>query len=104
LKGGAGTYGNVGRRSRIAGDQSFQTSQMANGSPPIQDRLTSATCTKQWGHKPQTQARVRTRPTAVSAVLTVGGSSLDLEVALDLAIDLDLRDTQNALKREQVNQ
>jgi hypothetical protein len=40
----------------------------------------------------------------VSAVLTVGGSSLDLEVALDLALELDLRDTQNALKREQVDQ
>lgn len=40
----------------------------------------------------------------MSAVLTVGGSSLDLEVALDLAIELDLRDTQNALEREQVNQ
>lgn len=44
------------------------------------------------------------RPTAVSEVLTVGGSSLelDLEVALDLA--LDLRDTENALTLEQVNQ
>ena len=40
----------------------------------------------------------------MSAVLTVGGSSLDLEVALDLALELDLRDTQNALEREQVNQ
>jgi hypothetical protein len=40
----------------------------------------------------------------VSAVLTVGGSSLDLEVALDLALEVDLRDTQNALKREQVDQ
>jgi hypothetical protein len=40
----------------------------------------------------------------VSAVLTVGGSSLDLEVALDLALEIDLRDTQNALEREQVNQ
>ncbi len=40
----------------------------------------------------------------MSAVLTVGGSSLDLEVALDLALELDLRDTQNALKREQVDQ
>jgi hypothetical protein len=44
------------------------------------------------------------RPTAVSAVLTVGGSSLDLEVALDLALELDLKATQNALEREQVNQ
>ena len=40
----------------------------------------------------------------MSAVLTVGGSSLDLEVALDLALEVDLRDTQNALEREQVNQ
>ena len=40
----------------------------------------------------------------MSEVLTVGGSSLDLEVALDLAIDLELRNTQNALEREQVNQ
>ncbi len=40
----------------------------------------------------------------MSAVLTVGGSSLDLEVALDLALEVDLRDTQNALKREQVDQ
>ena len=40
----------------------------------------------------------------MSAVLTVGGSSLDLEVALDLALELDLRDTQNALGHEQVNQ
>lgn len=40
----------------------------------------------------------------MSAVLTVGGSSLDLEVALEVALDLELRDTQNALEREQVNQ
>ena len=40
----------------------------------------------------------------MSAVLTVGGSSLDLEVALDLALEVDLKATQNALEREQVNQ
>ena len=44
-------------------------------------------------------------PTAVSEVLTVGGSSLelDLEVALDLALEVDLSDAQNALTLEQVN-